>query len=516
MLRKTVVLVLMITVPSAGAALGDVPEVVSGKVFLDANANGRPDADEKGIAGARVTDGVNFVTTAADGSYKLVVAKDETIPYRPAQVVSVCWPTGKWPTGTWWYRLSEVKDARNVNFPLREDRQALPFIYMHITDDHGGFAGSHKDFAAFLDNLGGEVKFVVNTGDMGGPKAMADAEKSFKAPFFHAIGNHDTHGDDTAPPDERGYAPYTAHLGPVRWSFDYAGVHFAGVDVPDPTALAIVADWLERDLKPVAPGTRIVLFYHYPNPAGCAKFLKVIRDHKVALIHAGHNHAYQYWEHFAAPMFTAFSYRPRGTGNTAVVSRDGIDNTFCCLGCTKGGEEGAHSRRCPMGWLDHILMPCVRGQFGRLQKIENQPLAGQHPPLAVSTARAFIQAQIAPGEADTVGLKIGPKDKPCEITYGGDRLAVAGASVPFKLADGETLNLTIFVQRNLLTVWAGSSFFFEKTVKLERAEQVAPFASGGKATIRALAVHDVKPDSPPSRDTRYYCACAHGALRRSP
>ncbi|HUS46963.1 MAG TPA: hypothetical protein VM098_02500, partial [Phycisphaerae bacterium] len=73
MLRKTVVLVLMITVPSAGAALGDVPEVVSGKVFLDANANGRPDADEKGIAGARVTDGVNFVTTAADGSYKLVV-----------------------------------------------------------------------------------------------------------------------------------------------------------------------------------------------------------------------------------------------------------------------------------------------------------------------------------------------------------------------------------------------------------------------------------------------------------
>lgn len=40
----------------------------SGRVYQDANSNGRLDAGEQGISGVRVTDGVGFVTSGADGT----------------------------------------------------------------------------------------------------------------------------------------------------------------------------------------------------------------------------------------------------------------------------------------------------------------------------------------------------------------------------------------------------------------------------------------------------------------
>src|SRR5262245_9148624 len=74
------------------------PAVVSGRVFLDRNRNGKREADEQGLAGVAVSDGIQFVVTRADGSYELKIAADPLIPHRPAQVVSMSWPSDKWPT----------------------------------------------------------------------------------------------------------------------------------------------------------------------------------------------------------------------------------------------------------------------------------------------------------------------------------------------------------------------------------------------------------------------------------
>ncbi|MCH7623273.1 MAG: hypothetical protein IIB46_04240 [Nitrospinae bacterium] len=52
------------------------------------------DPDEEGIAGVPVTDGVNFVLTDKDGSYEIRLAHDPVIPFQPAQVVSITWPSG--------------------------------------------------------------------------------------------------------------------------------------------------------------------------------------------------------------------------------------------------------------------------------------------------------------------------------------------------------------------------------------------------------------------------------------
>jgi hypothetical protein len=504
----------------AALGLAEAPETVSGRIFLDVNANGRLDAGEAGLAGVRVTDGVTFVTTGSDGAYTISISDDRTFPVRATRVVSMSWPSGKWPTGRWWYRLSEITGAGSVNFPLRQDRQKLPFMYMHVTDSHGGFFGSQEPFAALVNSFG-EVKFVFDTGDTSWSldektktrslRGLAEAESKFNASFFHTIGNHDFSEWDKSP-DLAGYGAFTRDMGPVRWSFDYAEVHFVGVDVMQ-VAQQATADWLERDLAGLKPAARIVMAYHYPNPEGCHKFLKLLRDYKVTLIHAGHNHAYQYWEDFAAPMVTAYGYRPPGTANAMVVSDGGIDIAFYCIGCR--GNRYAHSRRCPMLWLDHILLSSIKSSFARLHKVENKPLGQQGEEFEVAENLALIQAQIAPGDAEKVSLKIGSGRTPLEIYYSGGRLSVAGVSVPFEIRrQDKTLNLAVFVQKDLLTVWADDYFFFEKPVKLAKAGRVAVSASGGKAVIRALSVQEVRAD-PGNKLNRYRCACAHGALRRS-
>ena len=48
------------TAAAAAALAAAKIEKVSGRVILDANANGRLDPDEKGMPGVPVTDGVNW------------------------------------------------------------------------------------------------------------------------------------------------------------------------------------------------------------------------------------------------------------------------------------------------------------------------------------------------------------------------------------------------------------------------------------------------------------------------
>lgn len=241
--------------PAARAA--ETPDTVSGKVFLDANGNGRLDAGEQGIPGVRVSDGVNFVTTAADGSYTIKLAADPSFKYRPAQTIAVCWPSGKWPTSRHWVRLKDIQDAQAVHFGLRDDKQSLPFMYLQQSDSHCRFPGGCAAFAAFANHLGSEVKFVLDTGDTSfgpegkdGPttfRVLTEAEKKFKAPFLHAIGNHDVMGEGNGEFD--GLAAWTRNLGPLRWSFDYADVHFAGIDCFEEAMRPVVVDWLEKDFR---------------------------------------------------------------------------------------------------------------------------------------------------------------------------------------------------------------------------------------------------------------------------
>lgn len=503
----------MVIMAASAAAAGSpsptpAPSQVSGRVFLDANGNGTLDAGEKGLPGVRVTDGVGFVTTGADGAYSISIGADPAMPLRSAQTVGVCWPTGMWPSGPWWIRLSRIQNAGAVNFALRTDVQSVPFIYLHMTDPHEYFNTAYTNFATFINALPPEVKFIIDTGDSYRQKS---AEAAFNRLFFSTVGNHDTWELPDPPPEGR-FGAWTDRLGPMRWSFDHAGIHFVGVDVIEGIKVDPMIDWLEKDLAAVPKGTRIVLNYHYPDLSGPERFTRLLQDNKVEMVHGGHDHAYG-WTEGAPSLVRAYHWQPPGTCNIAVVSKDRIDIGVYCIGCKK--EDGRHSRRCPMDWANHVLRSGLGANLTKLHTLDAGPLTAPRT-VKLTDPHAFIVATIDPAGARRAGLRIGTGESALEVAFTGDRLVIAGTSMPFALRPGQkTLNLTVCAHYNLLTVWANNYLFMEKPVKMVLAGEVSAFAEGGAATLKSMTVQEVKAD-PDNRNTYYACSCGHGVLRRNP
>ncbi|MCE5327144.1 MAG: metallophosphoesterase [Planctomycetaceae bacterium] len=506
--------------PAAWPQQPDAPQAVSGKVFLDANGNGVMDAGEQGVGGVRITDGKEFVVTGPDGAYMIQPAADPMFKYRPAQTITVCWPSGKWPTGRYWVRLADMKDPAAVNFGLREDKQSLPFMYLHHSDSHCRFPGGCDVFAEFVNGLGSEVKFVLDTGDTSfgeSPQGqtfavLTEAEKKFKIPFMHTIGNHDV----VAPgkPEIEGHGAWTKDLGPMRWSFDYADVHFTGIDCYEEAVRPEVVEWLERDFKAQPKGKRIILSYHYPNPDG-GKFHKLLKDYNVQLIHAGHNHASIYWN-WHAPMVTVFDYKPLGDCNAVVVTDTGVYSGYYCLG--DKGKPFTHGRRCPISWDTGVLLPAVTKLFGNVTKIENKPLAGAGEAIPFATTKAVIQTQIDPGSAKRVVMNVTGKAGALKIEFTGDHLAVDSATLRFDIKrPDKLLDLRVFVQKGMVSVWADKYFFIEKHLEADCTPgAVTLSAEGGAATIKTLTVSEVKPDASPDVQQGGYHNNGIGGPRRTP
>lgn len=484
--------------PGAGnATQPEAPEVVTGKVFLDANGNGTLDPGEKGLAGVRVTDGVQFVTTGPDGAYTLRVAPDPTFRYRQARTVGVCWPDNHWPTGSWWVRLSNVKDAAAVHFGLREETQKTPFTYLHMTDPHEFFNSGNADFLGWMNAMPADVKFMFDTGDSFRPK---EVEKPYRIPFITAVGNHDTWESDKPNPiaDEDGYGPFTKRLGPARWSFDFAGIHFVGVDVIEERKVKAMVDWLEKDLSHVRPGARVVMAYHYPDPGGDARFEKLLRDYKVELIMGGHNHTYGFHHGPPVPLITAYHWQPPGTCNVMAVSDKRIDCGVYCIGCQwKTKVIGGHSRRCPI--VDRTALSAVGGLLAGKHDVPAGPLLATRT-VAVAEPGVLVTARLTPGQARRVVLRVGAGAAPLEIAFTGQRLIVDGADFPFvPLPAKATLDMTVLAHGGQMTVWANNFFFLQKPVTLPPITAVSVFAEGGPGVVEAMTVQEIKAGPPANK-----------------
>lgn len=296
-----------------------MPKTVSGQVTVDG----------KGAAGIRVTDGIDFVTTDAEGKYTLPIRPDPVLPYVPSRTVSVCWPTGTWPAHdgwsgrwAWWARLKDVVKVQpdqpapetvdGVNFRLVSQPQSLPICVAHGTDPHDAMLRTQNYM--FRDEIAaakGHVSFAVMTGDLhyigfgNADSAYTTIEQfanHFPVPMLTTIGNHDIVGVHSKwwsiPHELAGNGAFTKYLGPIRWSFDYAGVHFAALDflgidaegkinADEPCKEAVA--WLDKDLDAVPAGTPIYFFNHLPGNLG-EDFHRVAARHKVKLALGGHAH----------------------------------------------------------------------------------------------------------------------------------------------------------------------------------------------------------------------------------
>ena len=237
----------------------------------------------RGVARAGISDGIQVVTSGADGSFELVT--DGT-----RRFVSVSPPSGfeipVQETGT--FRLhqpirpatSGEATARFDLVPLQgsDDKHAFLVLADPQTRDAEEMALFHAqtapDVRETIRGLGNVPLFGVGDGDI-----MYDdlsmygeyerAVKSFGIPFAQVVGNHDL--DLKTDRDEASTATFQGHFGPTYYSFDRGEVHYVVLDdvfYYGGGYLGYIADeqlrWLAADLARVERGAPVVVFLHIP------------------------------------------------------------------------------------------------------------------------------------------------------------------------------------------------------------------------------------------------------------
>ena len=481
------VLLLLAAVSLPAGQAETAPAAVGGRVFLDANTNGILDAGEKGLPDIGVSDGMQIVRTGPEGKYAITIAADPSIPYKPYQVLTVCWPSYTWPSGRWWRRLGTIEDPKNVNFGLREDTQPLPFAFLHMSDNHDNGA-VYPRVAADVKRMMPMARFIINTGDLG-YASVGNAEKMFSSvatnaksvpvPILHIPGNHDISpgkqgvGDGEHPLAH--YGGYVKHLGPVRWSFDYAGCHFVGVDWRGP-----YGRFLQADRKGVKPGTMIFAFVHYRSDMG-----------RVTHMFYGHTHTQA--RHGNATGVV----NPSGDGgwNVGVVYNGGksFERVERCAGCKKG-QPGYHSRRrCQIRQLTYTWMAGIAARRLKARVADKRQLTnGVHTIQAAAGRGHEIDVAFSPGEAKRCGIRIGARQT-VEIAVEGRLIHVDGIPIPYKPREEiKTVSLHAVVEGDRLILYIDKLMHVARGVKIDDTSRITLFAEGGKATFAKATVWPLK------------------------
>ncbi len=205
-------------------------------------------------------------------------------------------------TGLVWSMAGGVATSSVLGAPRRAAAAGGAFSFVQISDTHVGYKGpANPDSLATLQQAIARINaldpspaLVIHTGDLThGQKAgafdtLAEQMKSLRTgEIFYIPGEHDVFLD--------GGVEYLARHGKGTigkgWrSFDYKGVHFAGlVNVLTYKGEGVGAlgaeqlEWLERDLAPLSASTPVVVYAHVPLWAAYPQWGWVTEDGEQAL-----------------------------------------------------------------------------------------------------------------------------------------------------------------------------------------------------------------------------------------
>lgn len=277
---------------------------VSGRVYRDANQNGRPDAGEPGVAGVAVSDGNRVVATDGAGRYRLATASTSAL-------IWICVPRDCAASGAFW-RL--VETGETADFGLAERKQSDDFLFVQITDTHVGRDDLVARFARHVMAFPVRPSFVINTGDLVGGVDTVPPEKAqvqydrylraaaaFTLPLFNLPGNHEHVAFNTLRPDTThpfyGKGLYRKVFGPTYYSWDWAGVHAVALDgtsLPYQERLGTnQLAWLAADLALLPAEKPLLLFCHQPvyTLRDAAALSEILRGRRVLGAFCGHLHA---------------------------------------------------------------------------------------------------------------------------------------------------------------------------------------------------------------------------------
>lgn len=352
-------------------------EIAKGTVFSDDNRNGRLDSGEAGIAGVRVSNGQNIVTTDRDGQYRIPVDQDDIIfVIKPRGWQS---PMNRLNLPQFYYIHKPAGSPPGLRFPGVNPTGPLPaainFPMHRVTEPDSFYALFFGDTQSrnvqevdyltrdIIEPLIGSqeakgAKFGVTLGDIVfddlsvfGPHNEAIALLGL--PWHNVLGNHDINFDVET--DELSDETFESIYGPNYYSFEYGPVHFVALDNVHYTRNAegrggyvgrfgqAQLDWLKRDLAMIPDDQLVVLLMHIPfdSTEDREEMFKLIGDRPYALSVSAHTHFQEHRflesenlkkpHHHVVNVTTCGSWwsgRPDERGVPHTTMRDGAPNGY--------------------------------------------------------------------------------------------------------------------------------------------------------------------------------------------
>ena len=259
---------------------------VTGILHEDTNGDNVRDNGERGIPGVRVSNGIDIVTTSADGGFIL------TMPLADTRCIFPIIPEDYVVPGNVYVRIPyDARTDREVSIGLRKRTEPAPtrFSFVQITDIHVGIPddlGAMTKDLAEINAMRPAPDFVFATGDLTNNgnqvsqyQGYVAATRTLAMPLVNIIGNHD-YCDGAY-----GLKNWETYLGPPYFSFDYGGCHILCLESSHYEDRQKA--WVEKDLSLVPTGKPIIVFQHH-DPSRV--LLDTLNRFNTIAIFSGHWH----------------------------------------------------------------------------------------------------------------------------------------------------------------------------------------------------------------------------------
>lgn len=192
----------------------------------------------------------------------------------------------------------------SVVFVVNINGQLQPFRFAFISDTHIGSpnGSAEEDLRRTVRDINAMpgIAFVVLTGDiteLGTNEELKLAKQildSLSVPWYIIPGNHDTGWS------ESGGVMFTTVFGYDKFSFEYNGIRFLGcasgpyLRMSDGHVPRDAVNWLDAELKKLAPSQPVIFLNHYPIDNGLDNWYEItdrLRKYNTWAILCGHGHA---------------------------------------------------------------------------------------------------------------------------------------------------------------------------------------------------------------------------------
>ena len=240
---RTLIILAFLLLPHSALATD-----ATGRVFLDSNKNGLLDAGERGIAGVRVSNGLDVVTTNDEGRYTLPVdeqsiifitkPRDYAIPVNAhmlPQFYYIHQPAGS-PAGMRYEGIAPTGPLpEQINFALIERQESAQFEAILFADPQ---PQTQRELDYIRDDvvaelIDSEAAFGMTLGDiLYDDLSMFPRYNALIAqigiPWYNVPGNHELNFE--ADSDEHSLETFKKFFGPPYYAFEYADALFVVLD----------------------------------------------------------------------------------------------------------------------------------------------------------------------------------------------------------------------------------------------------------------------------------------------